>query len=123
MKRMILLPIILGAVLSLTGCRTDDAESSITESAMSTTASETTLNVSTSDISDSSQMQETELQHSEAVVTEEKDMPSTADTPASEVKETSKNTGASDASVPQLETAPEDVEIEEDSGDFGELFS
>ena len=29
----------------------------------------------------------------------------------------------SDAVPPQLETVPEDVDIEEDTGDFGELFS
>ena len=123
MKRMILLPVILGLTLSLTGCRANDAESSIQQSATSVTTSETALNVSTSDISDSSQMQETELQHSEAVMSEGKELPSDGDTPVSASKEQSKNTGASDASVPQLETVPEDVGIEEDSGDFGELFS
>jgi hypothetical protein len=29
----------------------------------------------------------------------------------------------SDAAVPQLETVPEEDDVEEDTGDFGELFS
>ena len=68
-------------------------------------------------------MQETEPQHSEAVVNKVQDMPSDGDTPVSASKEQPKNAGKSDSSVPQLETVPEGVESEEDSGDFGELFS
>ena len=119
MKKVILLPIILGLTLTLTGCKSNEAESGIQQSA----TSETALNVSTSDISDSSQMQETEPQHSEAVMSEGKELPSDDDTPVSASKEQPKNAGKSDSSVPQLETVPEDVESEEDSGDFGELFS
>ena len=68
-------------------------------------------------------MHETELQHLEAVMSEGKELPSDGDTPVSASKEQPKNAGKSDSSVPQLETVPEGVEIEEDSGDFGELFS
>ena len=117
------MPIILGLTLTLTGCKSNDAESGIQQSETSVTASETALNVSTSDISDSSQMQETELQHSEAVVNKVQDMTSDGDTPVSASKEQPKNADKSDSSVPQLETVPEGVGIEEDSGDFGELFS
>ena len=123
MKRTLLLSIILGLTITLTGCKSNEAESGIQQSETSVTTSETALNVSTSDISDSSQMQETEPQHSEAVVNKVQDMPSDGDTPVSASKEQPKNAGKSDSSVPQLETVPEGVEIEEDSGDFGELFS
>ena len=123
MKRTLLLSIILGLTLTLTGCKPSDAESSIQQSEQSVTTSETALNVSASDISDSSQMQDTELQHSEAVVTEVQDMPSDGDAPVSVSKEQSGDVNASDASVPQLETVPEDAPVSEDVGDFGELFS
>ena len=123
MKRTLLLSIILGLTLTLTGCKSNEAESGIQQSETSVTTSETALNVSTSDISDSSQMQETELQHSEAVVNKVQDMPSDGDTPVSASKERSKNAGKSDSSVPQLETEPEDAPVSEDVGDFGELFS
>ncbi len=123
MKRILVLPIILGLTITLTGCKSNEAESNIQQSETSVATSETTLNVSTSDISDSSQMQETEPQHSKAVVNKVQDMPSDDDTPVSASKEQPKNAGKSDSSVPQLETVPEKDDVEEDTGDFGELFS
>ena len=123
MKRTLLLSIILGLTITLTGCKSNEAESGIQQSETSVTTSETALNVSTSDISDSSQMQEMEPQHSEAVVNKVQDMPSDGDTPVSASKEQPKNTGKSDSSVPQLETVPEDAPVSENVGDFGELFS
>ena len=123
MKRILVLPIIIGLAFTLTGCKPSDAESNIQQSERSVTTSETALNISASDISDSSQMQDTELQHSEAVVTEVQDMPSDGDAPVSVSKEQSVDVNASDASVPQLETVPEDAPVSEDVGDFGELFS
>ena len=123
MKRTLLLSIILGLTITLTGCKSNEAESGIQQNETSVTTSETALNVSTSDISDSSQMQETEPQHSEAVVNKVQDMPSDGDTPVSASKEQPKNAGKSDSSVPQLETVPEDAPVSENVGDFGELFS
>ena len=123
MKRILVLPMILGLMLSLTGCRSDEGESRVPESALPVTASETTSNVIESNNPEPSQIQGTELQHSEPVMTEALDIPPDADTPVSTSKEKSVNAGTSDVAVPQLETVPEEDDVEEDTGDFGELFS
>ena len=123
MKRILVLPIILGLTLILTGCRSDEGESSAPGSTLPVTASETASNVIESNNPEPSQIQETEPQHSEPVMTEAQDTPPDADPPVSTSKEKSVNAGASDAAVPQLETDPEEDDVEEDTGDFGELFS
>ena len=135
MKRTLLLSVILGAVLSLTGCRTDDAESSIQQSEQSITTSETTSTVrtesATSSIPETTSGAEKPIgTQSEPIVTDALDTPTNAVEPKIETTvpapaPTAKSDKISESDVPpsQLETVPEDVDIEEDTGDFGKLFS
>ena len=104
MKRILVLPMILGLMLSLTGCRSDGGERSVPESALPVTASETTSNVIESNNPEPSQIRKTEPQHSEPVMTEAQDTPPDADTPVSTSKEKSVNAGASD--VPNWKPSP-----------------
>ena len=132
MKRVILLPIILGLTLTLTGCKPSDAESNIQQSETSVATSETTSTVRTesaiSSIPETTSMAEftqstpivtvTQNANTNAVAPEiETTVPSPAPTAKSD------EIAESDTVPPQLETVPEDVDIEEDTGDFGELFS
>ena len=135
MKRILVLPIILGLTLSLTGCGSNDAESNIQQSETSVTTSETTSTVRTESATSSipktaSKEDETIATQSEPIVTDALDMPTNSvtsitevDTPTTTSVANSDEIILSDTVPPQLETVPEDVKIEEDSGDFGELFS
>ena len=134
MKRTLLFGI-LGLTLSLTGCRANDAESSIQQSATSVTTSETTSAVGNesaiASVPETTSGAEKPIgTQSESIVTDALDTPeytvtSVAEvtTPATASVANSDEIILSDTVPPQLETVPEDVEIEEDSGDFGELFS
>ena len=135
MKRMILLPVILGLTLSLTGCRSNDAESSIQQSATSVTTSETTSAVGNesaiASVPETTSGAEKPIgTQSEPIVTDALDTPTNSvtsitevDTPTTTSVANSDEIILSDTASPQLETVPEDAGIEEDSGDFGELFS
>ena len=99
------------------------------------TTSKTTSTVRTESATSSipktaSKEDETITTQSEPIVTDALDTPeytvtSVAEvtTPATASVANSDEIILSDTVPPQLETVPEDVEIEEDSGDFGELFS
>ena len=135
MKKVILLPIILGLTLSLTGCKSNDAESSIQQSATSVATSETISTVRTESAISSipetaSKEDETIATQSEPIVTDALDTPTNAvepeietivSAPVSTAK--SDEISISETAPPQLEPVPEDADIEEDTGDFGELFS
>ena len=134
MKRTLLFGI-LGLTLSLTGCRANDAESSIQQSATSVTTSETTSAVGNesaiASVPETTSGAEKPIgTQSEPIVTDALDTPTNAVEPEIETTVPSPAPTAksdeiaeSDAVPPQLETVPEDVDIEEDTGDFGELFS
>ena len=134
MKRTLLFGI-LGLTLSLTGCRANDAESSIQQSATSVTTSETTSAVGNesaiASVPETTSGAEKPIgTQSEPIVTDALDTPTNSvtsitevDTPTTTSVANSDEIILSDTVPPQLETVPEDVEIEEDSGDFGELFS
>ena len=135
MKRTLLLSIILGLALSLTGCKSNDAESSIPQSETSVATSETTSTVriesAISSIPETaSKEDETIDTQSEPIVTDALDTPTnaveaeietTVPAPVSTAK--SDEISISETAPPQLEPVPEDADIEEDTGDFGELFS
>lgn len=135
MKRTLLLSIILGLTLTLTGCRANDAESSIQQSATSVVTSETTSTVRTESAISSipetaSKEDETIDTQSEPIITDALDKPTNAvepeietivSAPVSTAK--SDEISISETAPPQLEPVPEDADIEEDTGDFGELFS
>ena len=135
MKRMILLLVILGLTLTLTGCKPSDAESNIQQSETSVTTSETTSAVGNESAIASvpettSKEDETIATQSEPIVTDALDTPTNAVEPEIETTVSVPVSNAkfdkiteSGAVPPQLETVPEDAEIEEDTGDFGELFS
>ena len=135
MKRTLLLSVILGLTLSLTGCKSNEAESGIQQSETSVTTSETTSTVRTESATSSipkAALKEDETidTRSEPIVTDALDTPTNAVEPEIETTVPSPAPTAksdeiaeSDAVPPQLETVPEDVDIEEDTGDFGELFS
>ena len=135
MKRVILLPIILGLTLTLTGCKPSDAESNIQQSETSVATSETTSTVRTESATSSipetaSKEDETIATQSEPIVTDALDTTTNAvepeietivSAPVSTAK--SDEISISETVPPQLEPVPEDADIEEDTGDFGELFS
>ena len=135
MKRTLLLSIILGLTLTLTGCKPNDAESSIQQSATSVTTSETTSAVGNesaiASVPETTSGAEKPIgTQSKPIVTDaldtstnavEPEIETTVPSPAPTAK--SDEIAESDAVPPQLETVPEDVDIEEDTGDFGELFS
>ena len=135
MKRMILLPIILGLTLTLTGCKPSDAESNVQQSATSVTTSETTSAVGNesaiASVPETTSGAEKPIgTQSESIVTDALDTPTNSvtsitevDTPTTTSVANSDEIILSDTASPQLETVPEDVDIEEDTGDFGELFS
>ena len=135
MKRTLLLSIILGLALSLTGCKSNEAESNFQENTLPMTTSETTSTVRTESAISSipetaSKEDETIATQSEPIVTDALDTPTNyvtsiteADTPTTTSVANSDEIILSDTVPPQLETVPEDVDIEEDTGDFGELFS
>ena len=135
MKRMILLLVILGLTLTLTGCKPSDAESNIQQSETSVATSESTSAVGNesaiASVPETTSGAEKPIgTQSESIVTDALDTPeytvtSVAEvtTPATASVANSDEIILSDTVPPQLETVPEDVEIEEDSGDFGELFS
>ena len=135
MKKVILLPIILGLTLTLTGCKSNDAESNFQESPLPMTTSKTTSTVRTESATSSipetaSKEDETIATQSEPIVTDALDTPTNAVEPEIETTVSVPVSNAkfdkiteSGAVPPQLETVPEDAEIEEDTGDFGELFS
>ena len=135
MKRMILLPIILGLTLTLTGCKPSDAESNVQQSATSVTTSETTSAVGNesaiASVPETTSGAEKPIgTQSEPIVTDALDTPTNSvtsitevDTPTTTSVANSDEIILSDTASPQLETVPEDVDIEEDTGDFGELFS
>ena len=118
-------------MLALTGCRSDDAESSIQKNEADATASETNSVVSTesefSTISETaSQIPETTVPYSELTVTGEQTTISNADVPTVETvsslpasQSETEEKSIPDTTVSQLETSSE----EEDNDDFGELFS
>ena len=130
MKRTLLFGI-LGLMLALTGCRSDDAESSIQKNEADATASETNSVVSTeSEFSaipeTASQIPETTVPYSELTVTGEQTTISNADVPTVETvsslpasQSKTEEKSIPDTTVSQLETSSE----EEDNDDFGELFS
>ena len=135
MKRVILLPIILGLTLTLTGCKPSDAESNIQQSETSVATSETTSTVRTefaiaSVPKTASKEDETIDTQSDPIVTDALDTTTNAvepeietivSAPVSTAK--SDEISISETVPPQLEPVPEDADIEEDTGDFGELFS
>ena len=135
MKRTLLLSIILGLTLTLTGCKPNDAERGIPQSETSVVTSETTSTVRTestvSSIPETTSGAEKPIgTQSEPIVTDALDTPTNAVEPKIETTvpapaPTAKSDKISESDVPpsQLETVPEDVDIEEDTGDFGELFS
>ena len=135
MKRTLLLSIILGLTLTLTGCKPSDAESNVQQSATSVTTSETTSAVGNesaiASVPETTSGSEKPIgTQSDPIVTDALDTPeytvtSVAEvtTPATASVANSDEIILSDTASPQLETVPEGVEIEEDSGDFGELFS
>ena len=135
MKRTLLLSIILGLTITLTGCKSNEAESSIQQSETSVTTSETTSTVRTESATSSipktaSKEDETIDTQSEPIVTDALNTPTNAVEPEIETTVSVPVSNAkfdkiteSGAVPPQLETVPEDVDIEEDIGDFGELFS
>ena len=134
MKRMILLPVILGLTLSLTGCRANDAESSIQQSATSVTTSETTSAVGNesaiASVPETTSWAEKPIgTQSEPIVTDALDTPTNSVTSVTEVTTPATASVAnsdeiilSDTASPQLETVPENEDNKEDTGDFGELF-
>ena len=134
MKRTLLFGI-LGLMLALTGCKSNDAESNFQKNTLPMTTSETTSTVRTESATSSipktaSKEDETIATQSEPIVTDALDTPTNAVEPEIETTVPSPAPTAksdeiaeSDAVPPQLETVPEDVDIEEDTGDFGELFS
>ena len=134
MKRTLLLSIILGLTLTLTGCKPSDAESNIQQSETSVATSETTSTVriesAISSIPETaSKEDETIDTQSEPIVTDALDTPTNAvepeiETTVSAPVSTAKSDeiSISETAPPQLEPVPEDVDIEEDTGDFGELF-
>ena len=138
MKRTLLLSIILGLTLTLTGCKPSDAESNVQQSETSVTTSESTSAVSAestvSNVPETTSGSEKPIgTQSDPIVTDaldaldtptnavEPEIETTVPSPAPTAK--SDEIAESDAVPPQLETVPEDVDIEEDTGDFGELFS
>lgn len=135
MKKALLLPIILGLSLSLTGCKSNDAESGNQQSETSVATSETTSTVrtksATSSIPETASVAEKPIgTQSEPIVTDALDTPTNAvepeiETTVSAPAPTAKSDKIteSDVAPSQLETVPEDADIEEDTGDFGELFS
>ncbi len=135
MKKVILLPIIFGLTITLTGCKSNDAESNFQENALPMTTSETTSTVRTESATSSipktaSKEDETIDTQSEPIVTDALDTPTNAVAPEVETTVSVPASTAkfvkiteSDEAPSQLETVPEDAEIEEDTGDFGELFS
>ena len=138
MKRTLLLSIILGLTLTLTGCKPSDAESNVQQSATSVTTSETTSAVGNesaiASVPETTSGAEKPIgTQSDPIVTDALDA---LDTPTNAVEpeiETivsapvstakSDEISISETASPQLETVPEDADIEEDTGDFGELFS
>ena len=131
MKKVILLPIILGLTLTLTGCKSNEAESSIQQGETLETTSTVRIESAISSIPETaSKEDETIATQSEPIVTDALDTPTNSvtsitevDTPTTASVANSDEIILSDTVPPQLETVPEDVKIEEDSGDFGELFS
>ena len=135
MKRTLLLSIILGLTLTLTGCKSSDAESNIQQSETSVTTSESTSAVGNESAIASvpettSKEDETIDTQSEPIVTDALDTPTNAVEPEIETTvpapvSTAKSDeiSISETVPPQLEPVPEDADIEEDTGDFGELFS
>ena len=135
MKKVILLPIILGLTLTLTGCKSNDAESNFQENTLPMTTSETTSTVRTE--SATSSIPKAALKEDETIDTQSVPIVTDAlDTPTNVVKQeietivsapvsTAKpdEISISETASPQLEPVPEDADIEEDTGDFGELFS
>ena len=135
MKRTLLLSIILGLTITLTGCKSNEAESGIQQSETSIATSETTSTVRTESATSSipktaSKEDETIATQSEPIVTDALDTPpnevapeieTTVSAPVSTAK--SDEISISETAPPQLEPVPEDADIEEDTGDFGELFS
>ena len=135
MKRTLLLSIILGLTITLTGCKSNEAESGIQQSETSIATSETTSTVRTESATSSipktaSKEDETIATQSEPIVTDALDTPTNAvepeietivSAPVSTAK--SDEISISETAPPQLEPVPEDADIEEDTGDFGELFS
>ena len=135
MKRTLLLSIILGLTITLTGCKSNDAKSSAPENQVLVTTSETASAVSTETAISSvtatiSKENEAIAAQSEPIVTDALDTPTNAVAPEVETTVSLPVSNAkfdkiteSDEAPSQLETVPEDAEIEEDTGDFGELFS
>ena len=135
MKRVILLSIILGLTLTLTGCKPNDAESNIQQSETSVATSETNSTVRTESATSSipktaSKEDGTIVIQSEPIVTDALDTPTNSvtsitevDTPTTTSVANSDEIILSDTASPQLEPVSENVPIEEDTGDFGELFS
>ena len=135
MKRILVLSIILGLTITLTGCKSNEAESGIQQSETSVTTSETTSAVGNesaiASIPETTSGAEKPIgTQSEQIVTDALDTPTNAVEPEIETivsapvpTAKSDKIAESDAVPPQLETVPEDADIEEDTGDFGELFS
>ena len=135
MKRTLLLSIILGLTITLTGCKSNEAESGIQQSETSVTTSETTSAVGNESATSSipktaSKEDETLDTQSEPIVTDALDTPTNSvtsitevDTPTTTSVANSDEIILSDTASPQLEPVSENVPIEEDTGDFGELFS
>ena len=131
MKKVILLPIILGLTLTLTGCKSNEAESSIQQGETLETTSTVRIESAISSIPETaSKEDETIATQSEPIVTDALDTPTNAVEPEIETTVPSPVSTAksdeisiSETASPQLETVPEDADIEEDTGDFGELFS
>ena len=138
MKRTLLLSIILGLTLTLTGCKPSDAESNVQQSETSVTTSESTSAVSAestvSNVPETTSGSEKPIgTQSDPIVTDaldaldtptnavEPEIETTVSAPVSTAK--SDEISISETASPQLETVPEDADIEEDTGDFGELFS
>ena len=123
MKKIILLSAFT-MMLALTGCHSDDAESSSSEIETTVTAPETSsadsAEATTSSSELSLQVTETITPQVETTITESQTAIPT-DTPV--VVSSAKGTMATEESAPQLETLPEDEAVVEDTGDFGELFS
>ena len=135
MKRTLLLSIILGLTLTLTGCKPNDAESNFQKNTLPMTTSETNSTVRTESATSSipktaSKEDGTIVIQSEPIVTDALDTPTNAVEPEIETTVPSPVSTAksdeisiSETAPPQLEPVPEDADIEEDTGDFGELFS
>ena len=130
MKRVILLPIILGLTLTLTGCKPNDAKSSAPENQVLVTASETASAVSTETAISSvtatiSKENEAIAAQSEPIVTDALDTPEYTVTSVTEVTTpvtasvaNSDEIILSGTASPQLETVPENEDNEEDTGDL-----